>query len=106
SGTTGAPKGAVLTARNIASNVSALASAWAWTERDVLVHALPLFHVHGLALGLFGTLRAGAALRWHAKFVPDAIAHEFTRGATMLFGVPTMYHRLAESAERDPSIAA
>jgi malonyl-CoA/methylmalonyl-CoA synthetase len=104
SGTTGAPKGAVLTARNVASNLDALARAWAWTEHDILVHALPLFHVHGLALGLFGTLRAGASLRWLPRFAPEAVAREFDRGATMLFAVPTMYHRIAEAAERDGSL--
>ena len=104
SGTTGSPKGAVLTARNIAGTLDGLARAWGWTDRDVLVHALPLFHVHGLCLGLFGTLRRGSSLRWHPKFAPDALAAEFSRGATMLFAVPTMYHRLAEAGERDASI--
>ena len=106
SGTTGAPKGAVLTRANVASNLDALARAWAWTERDVLVHSLPLFHVHGLCLGLFGTLRVGATLRWHPKFAPESLAAEFTREATMLFAVPTMYHRIAESGERDATLGA
>lgn len=105
SGTTGAPKGAVLTRRNVASNLDALARAWAWTERDTLTHALPMFHVHGLVLGLFGTLRVGASLRWLGRFLPEAVAAQFTRGATMLFAVPTMYHRIAEAAERDASVA-
>jgi malonyl-CoA/methylmalonyl-CoA synthetase len=105
SGTTGAPKGAVLTRRNIAACVDALARAWAWSERDALVHALPVFHVHGLVLGLFGTLRAGASVRWLAKFAPDAVADALERGATLLFGVPTMYHRLADAAEREPRVA-
>jgi malonyl-CoA/methylmalonyl-CoA synthetase len=62
SGTTGAPKGAVLTVGNIASNLDMLADAWAWTGDDVVVHALPLFHVHGLVLGLYGSMRRGGAL--------------------------------------------
>jgi malonyl-CoA/methylmalonyl-CoA synthetase len=104
SGTTGAPKGAVLTARNVASNVDGLSRAWAWSAMDTLVHALPLFHVHGLALGLFGTLRVGGTLRWLPKFSPESVAAEFAREATMLFAVPTMYHRLADAAERDASL--
>ena len=93
SGTTGRPKGAVLPRRAIASNLDALAEAWAWTGEDVLVHGLPLFHVHGLVLGLFGPLRLGGALRHLGGFDPDAAAAALRDGGTMLFGVPTMYHR-------------
>jgi malonyl-CoA/methylmalonyl-CoA synthetase len=106
SGTTGAPKGAVLTARNVASNLDALASAWGLTERDRIVHALPLFHVHGLCLGLFGALRSGASLDWRSRFDPVELASRFDRGATVLYAVPTMYHRLVERAESDPVVAA
>ncbi|MEI8257042.1 MAG: AMP-binding protein [Deltaproteobacteria bacterium] len=106
SGTTGAPKGAVITRGSVARNLDGLADAWAWTERDILVHALPLFHAHGLVLGLFGPLRRGATVRWHAKFAPERIAAEFADGASMLFAVPTMYHRLVEAGERDGSIGA
>ncbi len=105
SGTTGAPKGAVLTAGNIASNLDALAAAWAWTPDDVLVHALPLFHVHGLVLGLLGALRVGASLAWLARFSPEDVCAAFDRGATMLFAVPTMIHRIAEHAERNSAAA-
>lgn len=59
SGTTGPPKGAVLPRRAIASNLDALAEAWEWTDRDVVAHALPLFHVHGLILGILGPIRRG-----------------------------------------------
>lgn len=104
SGTTGAPKGAVLTDRNIASDLDMLAEAWAWTADDTVVHALPLFHVHGLVLGLFGAIRRGGALRWVAKFTPDELAKALAPGC-MLFAVPTMYHRLCEAAETTPSIA-
>jgi len=98
SGTTGAPKGAVITDRNIAANLDMLADAWAWTERDVVVHSLPLFHVHGLVLGLFGSLRRGGALRWVPKFTPDALAAAVAEHApALLFAVPTMYHRLCET---------
>jgi malonyl-CoA/methylmalonyl-CoA synthetase len=107
SGTTGAPKGALITARNIASNLDALAEAWAWTSDDVVVHALPLFHVHGLVLGLVGSLRHGGALHWVPRFSPEDIASTLAEHErVMLFGVPTMYHRLAEAIERDATLAA
>jgi malonyl-CoA/methylmalonyl-CoA synthetase len=107
SGTTGKPKGALLTARNVASNLDGLARAWQWTDADTVVHALPLFHVHGLVLGLFGSLRVGCELAHLARFDPVALATELARprtdgsrrGGTMLFAVPTMYHRLVEAAE-------
>src|SRR5262249_43296197 len=59
SGTTGPPKGVVLSAGAIATGLDLLAGAWAWTPEDVLVHGLPLFHVHGLILGVLGALRVG-----------------------------------------------
>lgn len=104
SGTTGAPKGVVLPRRAVRANLDALADAWEWTERDVLVHALPLFHVHGLILGTLGPLRLGGTVRHLGKFSSRAVADELAGSATMLFGVPTMYHRLAEDAQRDPTI--
>ncbi|MFW5875931.1 MAG: AMP-binding protein [Myxococcota bacterium] len=105
SGTTGPPKGAVLTARNVASNIDALARAWRWQETDTVVHALPLFHVHGLVLGLFGSLRVGGALRWIPRFEPVTVARALGGEGTVLFAVPTMYHRLVEAAEQDPEVA-
>ena len=99
SGTTGRPKGAVLPRRAIASNLDAIAEAWAWTGDDVLVHGLPLFHVHGLVLGLFGSLRLGGTLCHLGGFDPAAAAAALRDGGTMLFGVPTMYHRLGRAAE-------
>ncbi|MEM8607768.1 MAG: AMP-binding protein [Myxococcota bacterium] len=109
SGTTGAPKGVVITRRNIAENLDALSATWAWTESDTVVHALPLIHVHGLVLGLFGSLRVGGALHHVSRFSPGAMAEALTdpsrRGSTVLFAVPTMYHRLAEAAETDARIA-
>ena len=105
SGTTGRPKGAVLPRRAIASNLDALADAWAWTAADVVVHGLPLFHVHGLVIGVLGPLRRGGALRHLGRFEPAAAASAVRDGATMLFGVPTMYHRLARAAAEDPAIA-
>src|SRR4051795_6977007 len=97
SGTTGPPKGVVLPRRAIATNLDALADAWSWTGEDVVAHALPLFHVHGLILGILGPLRRGGAA-WHlGRFSPEAAAAALAGRATMLFGVPTMYHRLADS---------
>src|ERR687883_291833 len=105
SGTTGPPKGAVLPRRAIASNLDALADAWAWTADDVLAHGLPLFHVHGLILGVLGPLRLGGTVHHLGRFDSKAMAAELGGPATMMFGVPTMYHRLAADAEKDPDIA-
>jgi malonyl-CoA/methylmalonyl-CoA synthetase len=105
SGTTGPPKGAVLPRRAISSNLDALATAWQWTADDVLAHGLPLFHVHGLILGVLGPLRLGGTVHHLGRFSSEAMAAELGGEATMMFGVPTMYHRLARDAERDPEIA-
>lgn len=104
SGTTGLPKGAVLSARNVAFDVDALAIAWKWTRDDTVVHALPLFHVHGLVLGLFGSVRVGGSLHWFPRFEPRDIVAALGVGTTVFFAVPTMYHRLSEAAERDASL--
>jgi malonyl-CoA/methylmalonyl-CoA synthetase len=104
SGTTGPPKGVVLPRRALWSNLDALADAWEWTGEDVVAHGLPLFHVHGLILGVLGPLRRGGSA-WHLeRFSPAAAAEALAGDATMLFGVPTMYHRLAEAAESDSSV--
>src|SRR4051794_18421110 len=105
SGTTGPPKGAVLPRRAIASNLDALADAWEWTGDDVLAQALPLFHVHGLILGVLGPLRLGGMVHHLGRFDSQAMAAELGGPATMMFGVPTMYHRLAADAEKDREIA-
>jgi malonyl-CoA/methylmalonyl-CoA synthetase len=104
SGTTGPPKGVLVPRRAVASNLDALAEVWSWSSDDVLTHALPLFHVHGLVLGVIGPLRRGGTLRHAGRFSPAAIRGELEAGATMLFGVPTMYHELAEAAEIDPAL--
>jgi malonyl-CoA/methylmalonyl-CoA synthetase len=105
SGTTGPPKGAVITHRNAAFDLDALAGAWGWTADDVLVHALPLFHVHGLILGVLGTLRVGGRLELLPRFTPEGVCAAMHAGGTMLFAVPTMYHRLAEHGEATPADA-
>ncbi|MGW1404937.1 acyl-CoA synthetase [Streptomyces sp. NPDC002403] len=99
SGTTGPPKGAILPRRAIAASLDALEEAWQWTGEDVLVHALPLFHVHGLILGVLGPLRRGGSVRHLGRFSTEGVARELSCGGTMLFGVPTMYHRLAEALD-------
>jgi malonyl-CoA/methylmalonyl-CoA synthetase len=96
SGTTGQPKGAVHTHRSLLAGVTSLRLAWGWTPEDRLILALPLFHVHGLCAGLFGTLAAGSTAILCERFTPDAVADAAVIG-TMFFGVPTMYHRLVES---------
>ena len=106
SGTTGPPKGAVLPRRAIAANLDALADAWAWTADDTVAHALPLFHVHGLVIGVLGPVRRGGSVIHIGRFDGDLVRRAFDGGgATMLFGVPTMYRRLADAAERDAGLA-
>lgn len=105
SGTTGLPKGVVLSHRALAHDLDALADAWRLGPDDVLVQALPLFHVHGLVLGILGPLRVGAAVRHLGRFDAGAVVTEFNRGATVFYGVPTMYHRLADLVDDDPDHA-
>jgi len=99
SGTTGRAKGAMLTHGNLGAIAAQVNAAWRWTAADRLLLTLPLFHVHGLGAGLNGTLAAGAALtlreRFDAGYAIDVLARG---GATMFFGVPTMYVRFLEQA--------
>ncbi|MCB9675006.1 MAG: GNAT family N-acetyltransferase [Alphaproteobacteria bacterium] len=103
SGTTGRPKGACITHRNLLATVTALHEAWRWSADDVLVHALPLFHIHGLFVAQHGAMYAGAHAVWLRKFRPDAVL-EALRRATIYMGVPTHYARLLESDAR-PDLA-
>ncbi len=96
SGTTGRSKGAMLTHGNLASNALVLHHAWHWQESDVLIHALPIFHVHGLFVAIHGALWAGAQMVWMSKFDASAVVKECAR-ATILMGVPTFYVRMVES---------
>ena len=99
SGTTGTPKGAVLSHGNLLASSESLRIAWRWTADDRLVLALPLFHIHGLGVGLHGTLLAGASAVLLPRFDPDAVLDAVAASdATLFFGVPTMYTRLAASA--------
>ncbi|MAG32415.1 MAG: long-chain fatty acid--CoA ligase [Deltaproteobacteria bacterium] len=96
SGTTGQPKGAVLSHANCLASAEGLRLAWRWTEDDRLLLALPLFHMHGLGVGLHGTLATGSSALLFRSFRPDDIITGIERfDATLFFGVPTMYHRLA-----------
>ncbi|PXY24654.1 hypothetical protein BAY60_19270 [Prauserella muralis] len=92
SGTTGKPKGVPLTHRQLLTSIRAAMAAWRWSADDTLVHALPLFHQHGLG-GVHASLIAGSTARLRSRFSPDAIV-EAAHGATVLFAVPTMYERL------------
>ncbi|WP_174567719.1 acyl-CoA synthetase [Nocardia altamirensis] len=102
SGTTGLPKGVVLSRGAIAAGLDALADAWAWTANDTLVHGLPLFHVHGLVLGVLGPLRVGSPLVHTGKPTPQAYAA--ARG-TLYFGVPTVWSRIVEDQDAAKQLA-
>ena len=93
SGTTGPPKGVVVSRRAIAADLDALAEAWQWTSDDVLVHGLPLYHVHGLVLGLLGSLRIGNRFVHTRKPTPQNYA---AAGGSLYFGVPTVWSRVAD----------
>ena len=93
SGTTGRSKGAMLSHRNLAENALALHAAWGFTSRDVLLHALPVFHVHGLFVALHCALLSGAPMIWLPRFT-DADVLAGLKRATVMMGVPTFYTRL------------
>lgn len=93
SGTTGRSKGAMLTHGNLQSNAETLKDYWGWKPGDVLIHALPIFHVHGLFVAIHGALINGSKMIWLAKFDPKAVLAAMPR-ATVFMGVPTLYVRL------------
>jgi malonyl-CoA/methylmalonyl-CoA synthetase len=97
SGTTGRSKGAMLTHDNLASNSKTLVDYWGFTDKDVLIHALPIYHTHGLFVASNVTLFARAAMIFLPKFDPEQIIKLMAR-ATVLMGVPTFYTRLLQSA--------
>jgi fatty acid CoA ligase FadD36 len=96
SGTTGLPKGVPHSGRSLAACLDGLAAAWEWTSDDVLVHGLPLFHLHGLVLGLLGPLRVGSPLVHTVR--PDPASYAAARGS-VYFGVPTVWHRVVGSPD-------
>ncbi len=98
SGTTGTPKGAVLRHRNLLAATESVTRAWRMSPADRLVHCLPVFHAHGLAVGAYGTLTAGGSAVLLPGFDPGTVADTaVAERATLFFGVPTMYHRLVAS---------
>ncbi|ROZ98090.1 acyl-CoA synthetase [Gordonia sp. OPL2] len=101
SGTTGLPKGVPIARHSIAAGLDALAEAWQWTADDTLAHGLPLFHVHGLILGVLGPLRRGGRLLHTVKPSAENYAAAAERGASMYFGVPTVWARVGT----DPAAA-
>jgi malonyl-CoA/methylmalonyl-CoA synthetase len=101
SGTTGTSKGAMITHDNVLATVTGLLAAWAWSERDVLLLTLPLFHTHGLVVGLTTALAAGARVLLRRKFEAVRTAADLGSGVpTLFFGVPTMYVRLVDELAR------
>lgn len=103
SGTTGAPKGVQTSRRAVAACIDALAEAWQWSSDDTLVHGLPLFHVHGLVLGLLGSLRIGNRFVHTGKPTPSAYAQ--ARGS-LYFAVPTVWSRVAADQDAARALSA
>jgi malonyl-CoA/methylmalonyl-CoA synthetase len=98
SGTTGLAKGAPLTHANLLSSATALGLAWRWQPDDRLLLSLPLFHMHGLGVGINGSLAAGAGIELRPGFdAADVAARAGAGGVSLFFGVPAMYQRLAEA---------
>src|SRR5690606_13799078 len=97
SGTTGRSKGAMLSHRNLSSNAEVLHKYWGWSGSDVLLHMLPIFHVHGLFVAAHGALLAGARMIWLPKFDADQALSYLPR-CTVMMGVPTYYVRLLTDA--------
>ena len=100
SGTTGRSKGAMVTHGNLLSNARVLVDCWGFSDRDVLLHALPVFHIHGLFVANHCALLSGAKLLWHRKFDPKLVLRDLAH-ATVMMGVPTFYTRLLAQQEFD-----
>jgi malonyl-CoA/methylmalonyl-CoA synthetase len=105
SGTTGRSKGAMLTHRNLATNAAVLCDYWGWRSSDVLIHALPIFHVHGLFVALHCAMLHGSSMIFLSGFDADAIVRAFA-DATVLMGVPTFYTRLLQHPALDAARVA
>jgi len=105
SGTTGRSKGAMLTHANLASNAFTLVRHWRFTAGDVLIHALPIFHTHGLFVATNVALLAGASMIFLTRFDPAAVISAMPR-ATVMMGVPTFYVRLLQHPDLDKAAAA
>ncbi len=98
SGTTGRPKGIMLTHKNLYENAKTLTDTWQFTTSDRLLHALPIFHVHGLFVAIGCVMMNNASMRWLSKFDVAATIH-FLPECTVMMGVPTYYTRLMANAE-------
>jgi malonyl-CoA/methylmalonyl-CoA synthetase len=105
SGTTGRSKGAMLTHGNLASNALVLKDYWGWVPGDVLIHALPIFHVHGLFVAIHGALLNGSKMLWYEKFDARATIRDLAR-ATVFMGVPTLYVRMLAEPSLNREAAA
>lgn len=105
SGTTGRSKGAMLSHANIRANAEVLQSYWGWQDGDVLIHALPIFHVHGLFVAIHGALINGSAMIWMDKFDPKTAITHMAQG-TVFMGVPTLYTRMLAEAALTPEATA
>ena len=106
SGTTGASKGVMLSYRAIVAGIDALTTLWRWSPQDHLALTLPLFHIHGLGIGVYGSLLQSARATILPRFEPEAIGRLVARDATIFMGVPTMYVRLIQAMERDGALQA
>ena len=100
SGTTGRPKGIVLTHENLASNAEVLVDSWGFSANDVLLHSLPIYHVHGLFVACHCALLSGASMLWNAGFEAQKVLAQLGRSSVMM-GVPTYYSRLLSLPEFD-----
>ena len=105
SGTTGRSKGAMLTHANLASNAIALRQIWGFRDDDVLVHALPIFHVHGLYVATHTAMLSGIPMRFHQSFRPEHVLADLNR-STVFMGVPTMFSRLLAQPDLDQASCA
>lgn len=105
SGTTGRSKGAILTHGNLSSNVMVLGQAWHWQDNDVLLHALPIFHAHGLFVALHCAMLGASPILFHERFDVDAVVSDLPE-ATVFMGVPTFYTRLLSDPRFDEALCA
>ena len=105
SGTTAKSKGVVLSYGSLVSGMSALTNLWQWSEDHRLVLALPLFHVHGLCIGVHGSVLHRMQVCLLSGFDPSAVVHAVAAGGTIFMGVPTMYRRLVDYLDRVPEAA-
>ncbi len=102
SGTTGRPKGAMLSSDNLVANAETLFETWGWRADDILLHLLPIFHTHGLFVALHLAMMGGSKVLFHDRFAADTALRALP-GATVMMGVPTYYHRLVADSRLDES---